>query len=60
MLTGLYVRARNWTQSDEGATALEYGILVALIALAIVLGVTAFGTQLNTFFNGLAAKAKLI
>ncbi|GAB2710645.1 Flp family type IVb pilin [Arthrobacter bambusae] len=42
--------------SEKGATATEYSLLVGLIALVIVVGVGAFGTNLNTFFNGLAAK----
>lgn len=41
---------------ERGATATEYALLVAFIALAIIVGVTAFGNQLNTFFDGLAAK----
>lgn len=41
---------------DEGATALEYGVLVALIALVITAGVGFFGTQLDAFFNGIAAR----
>ncbi len=41
-------------RDERGATATEYGLLVGLIALAIVLGVTAFGGALNTFFGGLA------
>lgn len=47
-----------WTSltDDEGATALEYGVLVALIALIIVVGVGFFGTQLNAFFNGIAGR----
>ena len=47
-----------WTRlaDDEGATALEYGVLVALIALIIVAGVGAFGTALDGFFNGIAAQ----
>jgi pilus assembly protein Flp/PilA len=40
--------------SEKGATATEYSLLVGLIALVIVVGVTAFGTNLNTFFGGLA------
>ncbi len=56
MLTGLYVRMRNWTEGEEGATALEYGILVAFIAIVIIVGVTAFGGALNGFFNGLWAR----
>ena len=53
-MTKLFVHARTRMASDEGATALEYGILVALIALIIVVGVGAFGRELNTFFNGIA------
>lgn len=59
MLTRLYVRVRTLLTPDEGATALEYGILVALIALVIVIGITAFGGALNTFFKGIAAKVPL-
>lgn len=39
--------------SEKGATATEYSLLVGLIALGIVLGVTAFGTALNGWFDGL-------
>lgn len=41
---------------DRGATALEYGILVALIALIIIAGVTLFGTALRDFFAGLSGR----
>jgi pilus assembly protein Flp/PilA len=36
---------------DRGATAVEYGLMVALIAAAIVVTVTALGGQLNTLFT---------
>lgn len=58
MLTRLSVWLRTMSD-DEGATALEYGILVALIALVIVAGITVFGGQLNTFFNGIAGRVPL-
>jgi pilus assembly protein Flp/PilA len=38
---------------ERGATATEYALLVAFIALAIVGGVTAFGEQLGAFFDTL-------
>lgn len=38
---------------EKGATATEYGLLVGLIALIIVVGVGIFGDALNTFFTGL-------
>lgn len=40
-------------KDDKGATATEYGLLVGLIALIIVVGVGFFGDALNTFFQGL-------
>jgi pilus assembly protein Flp/PilA len=36
---------------DKGATAVEYGLLVAGIAVAIVVTVGLVGGQLNTLFN---------
>ena len=36
---------------DKGATAVEYGLMVALIAVAIIITVTALGAQLNTLFT---------
>jgi pilus assembly protein Flp/PilA len=52
----LQSRLRN---DEKGATAVEYGLMVALIAVVLVVGVGAFGGQLNTFFNGLNTKLKL-
>ncbi len=40
--------------SEKGATATEYSLLVAFIALVIIVGVTAFGGALNTWFNDIA------
>jgi pilus assembly protein Flp/PilA len=41
---------------DRGATAVEYGLMVALIAAVIVTAVTLIGTNLNTVFNNIAKK----
>jgi pilus assembly protein Flp/PilA len=38
-------------RNEEGATAVEYGLLVALIAGVIVIAVTALGAKLNTMFT---------
>ena len=40
-------------ESEKGATATEYSLLVGLIALGIVLGVGAFGGALDTWFTNL-------
>ncbi len=41
---------------ERGATATEYALLVGFIAVAIVVGVTAFGDQLNNWYQGTSAK----
>lgn len=38
-------------QEEKGATAVEYGLMVALIAVAIIVTVTALGGQLNSLFS---------
>lgn len=43
------------SDKERGATATEYALLVGLIALVIVIGVGAFGTNLNNFFSNLAS-----
>ena len=43
-------------RSDRGATAVEYGLMVALIAVVIIVAVTAIGTNLGTIFQSVAAK----
>jgi pilus assembly protein Flp/PilA len=42
-------------KNEEGATAVEYGIMVALIAVAIILAVTAVGDELVIVFNKVVA-----
>jgi pilus assembly protein Flp/PilA len=42
---------QKFFREEEGATAVEYGLLVALIAVAIVGTVTALGTSLSGLFG---------
>lgn len=53
-----YIRAYaiTRTKSERGATATEYGLLVAFIAIAIIVGVTAFGGALDAFFDRLKTR----
>ena len=41
---------------EEGATAIEYGLIAALIALAIIVAVTLVGTNLSALFEKIAGK----
>ena len=45
-----WLQARIAT-SERGAAAVEYGLLVALIAAAVIVTVTALGGELNTAFE---------
>jgi pilus assembly protein Flp/PilA len=42
--------------SKRGVTAIEYGLIAALIALGIIAGVTLIGTHLAGIFNYIAPK----
>jgi len=41
-------------RSDRGATAVEYGLMVALIAVVIIVAVALIGTNLSTLFDKVA------
>ena len=50
-----YLSARfGLSTSEDGATAVEYGIMVALIAIVIILAVTALGLNLQSTFEEVA------
>ena len=42
---------KAFLRDEQGATAIEYGLLVALISLVIVVGAAAVGTNLNALFT---------
>ena len=46
-------------KDESGATAIEYGLIAALIATALITGASALGTALNTQFNGIAGQLNL-
>jgi pilus assembly protein Flp/PilA len=48
-----YVRIRltAMARTERGASAVEYGLLVALIAIAIIAGATLLGGKLNDMFT---------
>jgi pilus assembly protein Flp/PilA len=59
------MKLRHWLQQlrfqvarEEGQTMAEYGLLIAFIALIALVGVTALGGQLSTFFNTIAGQFK--
>ena len=50
----------NWLsiESESGVTAIEYGLLATLVAVAIIVGATLLGTTLGDAFNYVAGKVK--
>ena len=47
---------RNLKKNVAGATAIEYGLIAALIAVAAITAMTSLGTQLSTTFNEVETK----
>ncbi len=45
---------RKLRKSKRGATAIEYGLIAALIAVAAIAAMTALGESLSTLFGGIA------
>ena len=49
-------RIKNFFKDESGASAVEYGLLVTLIAVAIIAGATTLGTRLNATYNKAATQ----
>lgn len=45
---------RKFLKNDKGATAIEYGLIAALIAVAAIGAMSSLGGKLNTTFNRVA------
>jgi pilus assembly protein Flp/PilA len=49
---------RRFVDDDRGATAIEYGLIAAGIAVAIIVTVQVLGTQLDTTFSSVSSSLK--
>jgi len=47
---------RRFAKDEDGATAIEYGLIAALIAVVIIAAVTTVGTQLSSTFSTVGTK----
>ncbi|MBB3655839.1 pilus assembly protein Flp/PilA [Rhizobium sp. BK650] len=52
-MTKLFSR---FLKDESGATAIEYGLIAALISVALITGATTLGGRIGTTFNNLATK----
>lgn len=50
-MTKIFAR---FMKDESGATAIEYGLIAALISVALITGATALGSALNTQFQNLS------
>ncbi len=46
----------RFLKDEDGVTAIEYGLIAALIAVVIIIAVSAVGTSLNKIFNTISTK----
>jgi pilus assembly protein Flp/PilA len=54
-MTNLFSR---FVRDESGATAIEYGLIAALIAVVIITGLTSVGTNLNTKLGSIATSLR--
>lgn len=58
-MLSLYTKAAiRLRREEKGATAVEYGIMVALIAVVIIVAVTLLGSTLTELFNSTACSVQ--
>lgn len=48
----------RFIKDESGATAIEYGLIASLVAVAIIAGAGSLGTKLNTTFGNLSNSMK--
>jgi pilus assembly protein Flp/PilA len=54
----MLVSLRRFLKNEDGATAIEYGLIAALIGVVIITGATTLGSKLNSTFAAVAASLK--
>ena len=47
---------RKLRRDEDGATAIEYGLIAALISVAAIIAMQALGTSLNNIFTSISGK----
>ena len=52
----MYKKFTTFLTDESGATAIEYGLIAALVSVAAIVALTALGTSLKTIFNIVAVE----
>jgi len=58
LVTYVRIRLSAMVKTERGASAVEYGLLVALIAVVIIVAVTLLGNNLSGIFSKTASSIK--
>lgn len=58
MLTYARTMIRQFIRDEKGATAIEYGLIAALIAVAAIGAMTSLGSKLGSTFNNVSGNLK--
>lgn len=58
IMNALIQGIKKFQQEEDGVTAIEYGLIAALIAVVIITAVTSVGANLNIIFDKIALALK--
>ncbi len=50
---------KHFWKSESGQGMVEYGLIIALVAVVVIVGLTALGGKANTLFSGISDKLTL-
>lgn len=54
----MYNRFKNLLRNENGATAIEYGLIAALISVVMISAISLVGTQLSATFTNVSGNLK--
>ena len=57
-MNAFLTRAKSFLKSEDGPTATEYAVMLALIIVVCITAITAIGTNANKTFNNVANNLK--
>jgi len=49
-------KMKNFWNNEDGQGMVEYGLIIALVAVVVIVGLTALGGKANSLFSGLSDK----
>ena len=55
-MTRLLAASTKFVRDEEGASLVEYGLLLSLVAVVCIAAITVLGTSISNLLSGLAGK----